>query len=71
MTIMPQLKKFLLGQLLGLEKPVYSLDYWLITMESNQQPDEEIYRGSPEQRRFCPCLGAGIRAQGNFWFTNW
>lgn len=45
MPIMPQLKKFLLGQLLGLEKPVYSLDYWLITMESNQQPDEEIYTG--------------------------
>lgn len=45
MPIMPQLKKFLLGQLLRLEKPVYSLDYWLITMESNQQPDEEINTG--------------------------
>lgn len=45
MSIMPQLKKLLLGQLLGVEKPVYFLDYWLITMESKQQPDEEIHRG--------------------------
>ena len=49
----------LLEHLTELRKPVYSLEYWFITKDTNQQPDEEIQKPRSQTKKILSLWSLG------------